>query len=96
MSRDQIQQLTDAVAALQEGFQHFAAQQLVYQAAVTELVRLNPSKPAIAAVLRNSVHEALAQTAGQPRQGFDAAITLALASLLEAAGQPPQHGPDDA
>lgn len=46
---------------------------------------------AIAAQMRDSIREVLAERAGQPDQDYESALTLALAAFLEAAGKPPQR-----
>lgn len=78
-------------AALASALTHLAANQKVLEAAVLALVSdlSAPSKIAIAAAVRERVAHLIAQQADRPDAASDAAMSLALAALLEAADQPP-------
>jgi hypothetical protein len=91
MADQQIQTLTDAVIQLSQYVRELSARHAVTMFAVQALIKASPAKPAIADHVRDCVQEELQELADQPDQDVEAMMTLALAAILEMAGQPPKR-----
>lgn len=87
----EIASLKSQISALKTGFNLLLARSDLQEGAVQTLVELHPEKKKFAERAREIAAELLDARAAHPNAQYEEYLTLALAAMLEAAGEPPPH-----
>jgi len=87
--RQEVELLQKQAEALKTGFNLLSARSDLVDWVLQDMVAMHPRRKELAAQLRESVAEQVDALAEDPNPEYESFLTLTLAAVLEAAGEPP-------